>query len=271
MSLWHVYCKKIGMKRIINYVPYQPFFEIQTNDYVSKFSTVAGEFAQYYTFRTSSNTKDVVIAVPDGAVDILFHTSGNKVDAQIYGSVKKGTYVHFETDSNYFGVRFSPGTAENLLKCPIDKFTGVSVNFGDVLKKSTKLIENICFGNSFENKAKEFESFYLSNREDSKMSPLVSFVIKKINRTYGEIRVQDLADEAGYSTRHINNQFKKHVGLAPKMYIRIVRFQRSFELIRSQKNTDFAELAEDVGYYDQAHFINEFKEFSLKTPSQIIN
>lgn len=259
------------MKGTSNYVPIQPFFELTTHEYESKFSCASGILAQYYNFNTSSNIDNGVIAVPDGTIDIMFHSSDNKPTARIYGSVKRGTYIPFEKEQNYFGVRFFPGAAEKLLKCPLDMFTESYIDVDQILGKSEELIDKLCFTDTFKNKVNLFESYYASNREHNKISPLMNYVIKKINKTYGEVKVKALAEETGYSSRHINNQFKKHIGIAPKLYMRIVRFQRSFKLIRSHSNIDFAEIAEDVGYYDQAHFINEFKEFSLNTPSQILN
>ncbi|MDC7241717.1 MAG: helix-turn-helix domain-containing protein, partial [Spirochaetales bacterium] len=223
--------------------------------------------AQYYSFKVSSDSQDAVVAVPDGTIDILFHTDDPV--AVICGSVKKGKHVHFEADGSYFGARFFPGQAEKLLDCPLEEFTEKEVLLEDVVHFSSELIERIISTSSFSDQVEIFESFQKTAEDKPPLPFLVKYILNKINSCMGDIRIQELADETGYSTRHINNLFRKHVGITPKLYIRIVRFQRGFGLIRSHSNTDFADLAEEMGYYDQAHFINEFKEFSLTTPGKL--
>lgn len=226
--------------------------------------------AQYYSFEASSSKGFEVIAVPDGTVDIIFNCSSSKIEAQVCGSVKKGSKVELETGARYFGARFFPGAAEKMLGCPLDQFTEKQVELLAVQSKASDLINRIGNASSFEERMKHFENYYRKLiREDETLPSLVSYMLKEIDKTDGDIRIQELADKTGYSTRHINNQFKSHVGITPKLYIRIVRFQHCFGMIRSREDSDFAALAEDAGYYDQAHFINEFKEFSLSTPTQI--
>lgn len=251
------------------YMPAQPFFELSTDKYVSCFGSSSDLLAQYYSFVVSADNEKAIIAVPDGTIDILFHCSPSRPEALICGSVKKGKPLYLNKKALYFGARFFPGTAQQLLKCPIDKFTDKEVRLDDVLRTSKGLAESICAAGSFEDRVKLFERYHSPGSKRKKTAPhLVSYLLDKINAAPGEVRIQDLAEETGYSTRHINNVFKMHVGISPKLFHRIVRFQRCFGLLRHQKSPTFASLALDAGYYDQAHFINEFREFALCTPSQ---
>jgi AraC-like DNA-binding protein len=254
--------------KIVGYRPDQPFFETTTDQFISQFGSSSGLLAQYYSFIVSSNTEDAVVAVPDGTIDILFHCSSSSPEALICGSVKKGKHIHFDTRGIYFGARFYPGAAERLLGCPLDEFTEQEIHLDDVLTKSNDLVERISDADSFQERVEMFEAYHCSNNDKKPLPFMVEYILEKINRTRGDIRIQELADETGYSTRHINNLFKKHVGISPKLFLRIVRFQRGIDLLRSKGKSDFAGLAEEAGYYDQAHFINEFKEFSLTTPNQ---
>lgn len=252
------------------YMPEQPFFELSTDKYVSCFGASSPRLAQYYSFVVSANNEKGIIAVPDGTIDILFHCSSSNPKALICGSVKKGKPLSFKKGALYFGARFFPGAAKQLLKCPIDKFTDKEVRLDDVLISSKGLAESICAAKSFDERVKLFEQYHNPhNKKITPVPPFVSYLLGKINSSAGEVRIQDLAEETGYSTRHINNLFKKHVGVSPKLFLRIIRFQRCFELLRHQKTPAFASLALELGYYDQAHFTNEFKEFALCTPSQV--
>jgi AraC-like DNA-binding protein len=252
-----------------DYSPSQPFFELTTKGYVSRLASPHKPLAKYYSFVVAEDVQDTIVAVPDGTVDILFHCSSSKPLAEVCGSVKKGTRIEFEKGALYFGARFYPGTANQFLNCPIEQFTDKQILLEDVLKKTEGLSERICNATSFDQKIGVFEHF-CSHREEELPAPaLMSYILNKINLSHGDIKLQTLADDTGYSTRYINNAFKKHVGIAPKLFMRIIRFQRCFGVLREQtKSLNFAELALESGYYDQAHFINEFKEFSLYTPTQ---
>ena len=214
-------CNEVSTMRIAEYVPEQPFFELNTKRYESSFGSPRGLLAQYYSFVVSSQTEDAVVAVPDGTIDIIFHCSENKPEALVCGSVKRGKHIHFETRGLYFGARFYPGAAEKLLGCRLDAFTEQEVQLEDVLSRTGELMERISGAGSFSERVDLFESYHISRVDRKPLPFLVKYVLEKINSTSGDVRIQELADE--------------------------------------------------TGYYDQAHFINEFKEFSLSTPTQVIS
>ncbi|EFL52568.1 transcriptional regulator, AraC family [Solidesulfovibrio fructosivorans JJ]] len=259
------------MVSLKQYIPEQPFFELSTENYNSRFGAYAVGLAQYYSFVVSRGDERAIVAVPDGTVDILFQCSGGKPEAQICGSVKKGTLVEFERGGVYFGARFFPGTAEALLQCPLNQFTERQILLRDVQGSAGELVERISTAVSFGERIDLFERFYAGCAQyGAGISSLVSYLVEKIDSSNGNIRVGDLAAATGYSVRHISGIFTRTVGISPKLYSRIVRFQRCFGLLRQQQSPSFATLAQDSGYYDQAHLINEFREFSLCTPNQAL-
>ena len=253
------------------YIPDQPFWESFTDEYVSCSTNTSGVPLQYYSFMMPQNTGKTLLAVPDGVVDIIFRCCNSNPMADVYGSVLKGKHITFTEGSLYFGVRFLPGAAEPVLGCPLDQFTDQNVDLSEIYGDTNRLLDLICSAETFDDKVQAFES-YRSNRmmENEPVPYLVHEMLKRINATNGNIKIQALADETGYTSRHLNNVFKKHVGVSPKFYERIVRFQRCLGHLCAQDDSDLTELAHDAGYYDQAHFINEFKEFSMKTPSQVL-
>lgn len=83
----------------------------------------------------------------------------------------------------------------------------------------------------------------------------------------GTARVARLADEVGWSRRHFGQRFAHAVGVSPKQAARLMRFERSTDLLRAGYPRSLAELAADCGYYDQAHLTNEWREFAGCAPS----
>lgn len=83
----------------------------------------------------------------------------------------------------------------------------------------------------------------------------------------GLVQVADLADQLGLSARQIERLFDERVGLSPKFFLRVVRFQEVLRGIRHQTNgTTWAVRAAEHGFYDQAHFIRDFKMFVGESP-----
>ncbi|MER6875147.1 helix-turn-helix transcriptional regulator, partial [Amycolatopsis sp. NPDC000673] len=87
----------------------------------------------------------------------------------------------------------------------------------------------------------------------------------ELRRSGGLLRVGDLADEVGWSRRHLGERFRAELGLAPKQAARVLRFERAVRLLRSGRR-DLAGIAYAAGYYDQAHFTNEWRSLAGCSP-----
>lgn len=81
-------------------------------------------------------------------------------------------------------------------------------------------------------------------------------------------RLRQLSDEIGYSHKHFIDLFRQRVGVTPKQYLKIMRFQRAILAIERGAFLPRHQIALESGYYDQAHFIHDFKQFSGFTPGE---
>ena len=82
--------------------------------------------------------------------------------------------------------------------------------------------------------------------------------------------LQRLSEEIGYSQKHFINLFRQQVGVPPKQYLRIMRFQKAIGAIDGNEFVHWNRVALDGGYFDQAHFIHDFKRFSGFTPNEYL-
>jgi AraC-like DNA-binding protein len=85
----------------------------------------------------------------------------------------------------------------------------------------------------------------------------------------GQVTVEHLADAAGISRQHLTRLFREYVGVSPKLFCRIARFQSALVYAGCGKNVNWAEVAVELGYSDQSHMIAEFREFSTLTPHRL--
>jgi AraC-like DNA-binding protein len=88
--------------------------------------------------------------------------------------------------------------------------------------------------------------------------------------THGAASVEALAAEVGWSRRHLFARFREHTGLPPKVFARILRFQRAAALLADPRGPSLCEIALDCGYYDQAHLNRDFRAFAGRTPTELL-
>ena len=88
--------------------------------------------------------------------------------------------------------------------------------------------------------------------------------------SHGSVPVGVLTDAAGVSGNHLAAEFKSHVGVTPKRVARIYRFARLILSVDAVRPVDWSELARTAGYFDQAHFSREFKDFTGHTPTEYL-
>jgi AraC-like DNA-binding protein len=89
----------------------------------------------------------------------------------------------------------------------------------------------------------------------------------RLAASHGAVPVGALTDAAGVSGNHLAAQFKSHVGVTPKRVARIYRFARLILSVDALRPVDWPGLAQTAGYFDQAHFSREFKDFTGHTPT----
>lgn len=113
----------------------------------------------------------------------------------------------------------------------------------------------------------EFLSATLLSRD---MHPAVALVLDRVRRAEGAVRVAKLASSTGLSSRRVGELFRDAVGVSPKCFARILRFRQAMRRLHVGEEPCWSELALDLGYYDQAHFNRDFREFSGLTPTAYV-
>lgn len=108
---------------------------------------------------------------------------------------------------------------------------------------------------------------FFSNRIKNHYNPLQS-VINDIHSTNGQISIYDLSKRNFTTVRQLERSFKKNIGLSPKEYSNIVRFQNALSTIKkSSKNRSLLDIAFECGYYDHSHLANEIKRNTGLSPT----
>jgi AraC-like DNA-binding protein len=200
---------------------------------------------------------------PDGAIDLAFEITDCCVTPYLFGSATQ--LYNFETQINaqYFGVRFRPGVFPVFDQyCAVD-LTDKYINLDYI--EPLRSLGNIFYqDSSYNQKQARLENFLLSSVTFNDAT-FVNNLIDHFMEHDGVVNLARAFKMSGKSSRQIERQFNKSVGLSPMKLCRILRFQKAVSLIR--KNLAFVDIALKCGFYDQSHMINEFKGLSGKVPS----
>ncbi|MDD9946228.1 MAG: helix-turn-helix domain-containing protein [Myxococcales bacterium] len=97
----------------------------------------------------------------------------------------------------------------------------------------------------------------------------VGWAAQQIEKSCGRVNISELVAKLGYSHKHTLRLFREHIGLPPKLFARLVRFEAVRRAIRCPAPAGLAELADHFGYADQAHLVREVRHFSGRSPTAL--
>lgn len=250
------------MKRKLHSGLVQPFFTSYTTKYYKMYEPDS-PIVHYYWFKAKTK-KTIAFAVPDGCIDILFVLDGNEASGRVYGSVTKCTKMDIHSGYNYLGVRFKPGQIPG-------KF---DVSISDLIDTYVP-IDHFIHGREISEQIAEtpnmFEQMNLLQKyigEQWRLDEQLCTMISLIRSQKGNVRISELVDEMKYSSRYINRVFTNRMGISPKTFSKIMRFQSLLSCINKSGDESLTDIAYRSGYYDQSHSIKEFKEFTSVTPHE---
>jgi AraC-like DNA-binding protein len=160
--------------------------------------------------------------------------------------------------------------AYTLLGLPMEELSGQTVDLVEVLGAAgRRLGEQLRETSSWRQRFALVDRFLLRRLERGPQpSPEVGWAWERLVATAGAVPIRRIAAEVGWSHKHLITRFRQQVGLRPKTAARLVRFDGLWRRLDDRKPLDWAQLARDGGYADQAHLVRGFREFTGTTPTQ---
>jgi len=203
--------------------------------------------ASYWTrsaFAAAAPVTNTVL--PDGCADVIFDlTNGCAFGV---GTMTAPLVLTSTNGPEMFGVRFRPGRAAAFFGMPMHELTDQRIDL--------ELAHDVA----------RVEEMLLRRLKDADADPRIDAAVQMIEASRGLISIDRLAHELNITRQHLRRRFLEQVGISPKTFARVVRFQHVVAAAERADDVSWSGVAADFGYSDQSHLIADFRELAGTTP-----
>ena len=242
------------------------------------------EFVDYLWLIEAGEAPRLEKILPCGALELVVNLKDDEIDIHIpeqpqryrrfSGALFSGAYsqsfiCNALQHQSIMGVHFKPGGAFPFLGIEANELINAHASLADLWGSGAiELRERLCTAATPKQRFRIMEAALTPRLHyDTTRQLQVRGALHMFRMGGSGALVRDVSRELGLSQRRFIQMFSSYVGLTPKVYCRIQRFQRARVLAEKLKAPDWARLAVTCGYFDQSHLIHDFNEFSGSTPS----
>ncbi|WP_298146520.1 helix-turn-helix domain-containing protein [Flavobacterium sp.] len=255
----------------LNPKTYEPINQL--TEFVKRYWTLDGE-------KENIPLKNTI--VPDGTMKLIFHYGDTyKHHAQngeitllpkcfLIGQLTKPYVIEPVGVTGSFVVQFKPNGFLPFTSIPIKEMENRAIPL-DILfgQEGIKLSNQILNANSTSERIQIIEAFLFKQLADRKcIDHIVKSTVETILNTNGQFSVNEFSKNNNINRRQLARKFSSTIGLSPKQLAKTIRIQTTLKVLLNEEVTSLTDLAYESEYFDQAHFIKEFKEFTGLTPKE---
>jgi AraC-like DNA-binding protein len=239
----------------------------------------------YYVYESSADTTFDDIVFPSGCTEIIFNLGEGQWQTQngqqyettppieFWGQIVKPLPVRSIGRNTMLGIRFLPQAAAHFINDKADLFNNQVVDYSDLSGNTARVLhDELLHASRWGQRIGLVEAYLLQHlsfaEKHCHQMAIVSDVMQEIVKQDFFDNIDNVASRYGITSRYLQKLFLQYTGLTPKLYSKINRFQNSLKLI-TKKDASLTSIAYQCGYFDQSHFIREFKSFTGLTPGMI--
>ena len=231
---------------------------------------------------TKEELADIQTIVPDGYMEMIFHYGDKYMQytacgstilqprSFVIGQLSRPLKIQPTGNTGIFSVRFKPDGFRHLSKVPLKELEDTAVGLDQVFgQQGNVLRHDILHAKSTEERIAIAEKFLTVRMSDSHViRDLLKSTYDIILETQGQISVGKISALQQVNRRNIERKFATEIGLSPKKFSKIIRMQHTLSRLLNKDSQGLTALAYEGGYYDQAHFIKDFKDLTGVTPGE---
>jgi len=221
--------------------------------------------------------------LPDSCVELVFHfydsfrthfadgRTAIQPRSFVVGQMKRFLEIEPAGRIGFIAVRFFARGAYLFFHRPLSEVAAGVVDLEELWGKEARhWSERIALAGAMPERVRLVERVLLGTLKDKGHQNLVvDRGLQLIEASGGQLRVGQLAAELGVSSRQLTRHFQDSIGLTPKEFARVSRFLRAVRILGVAKYASLTEAALECGYFDQAHFNHEFREFAGMSPGEL--
>jgi AraC-like DNA-binding protein len=222
--------------------------------------------------------------LPDTCVELVIHynapfkttfsndTTSIQERSFIVAQMKKFMEIQPNGKVGFIAVRFTAWGAYHFFGIPMKEVANGETALQFVWNTLAGEIEDrIASANANSQRIQIIQQYLLFQlAKNGKHDHAVDFCLNEISLAKGQLTIEELSNKTGISNRQLVRRFDNCVGLSPKEFARITKFINALNFINQFPGKSLTEVGYDCGYYDQAHFIRDFKEYSGLTPGEYL-
>jgi AraC-like DNA-binding protein len=192
-------------------------------------------------------------------------------DAIVCGPRSEVFSIDTTTPAAVLGVHFKPGGVFPFFALPVNEMVNAHIPLEALWGKDAGILrERLMAAGSVDEKFRVLEDALLRKAcRPFRPHPIVAFAMQEFNN--GTRKITDITEQIGFSPQWFRRVFLEEVGLTPKVYYRVQRFQQALRHLSPSQNIDWAVVAQSCGYFDQAHFIHDFQAFMGLSPTAYLS
>ena len=225
------------------------------------------------------------LVIPDGCIEMTFlfgadirrYISDDEFvigpRETILGQITKTFYIEPTGYVDSFAVRFYPHGFANFMPSSIQTLTDMDVPLAAVFgeESSRDLAQRMIEADDTAARIGIIEEFLLGRLSDKEtIDTVVQRTLEAMFATKGGGAIKAILGDDGSKRRHLERQFIQKIGMSPKQLGKVIRLQSALKSMLNRRSGTLTDIAYESDYYDQAHFIKDFKEFTGTTPKQFL-
>jgi len=207
--------------------------------------------------------------ISDGCID-LFINCEKFENIIVAGTSNASATVQLKTPVKYFGIRFTPGSFFHFFPASLKELANKMIPCNEIWGNSLSKLESLLFSaTSNRERVAIAESFLINKLSANRPKHDVRLLsaLDEIYTSRGLISIEKNSSLSSLSPRQLRRLFDQYIGVSPKVFARIVRFQSILKSMTNVPTHQWKKLCFDFGYCDQSHYIREFNIFFGDTPT----
>ena len=222
-------------------------------------------FVDHYWLAAESRDPHYEI-LPDGAIDVVLLVDGSRTVVSVYGTTTRATGVPLVPGGHYLGIRFRPGGSRHFLDASARELTDNVAPVSGVLSTA---LEDAFASAGFDGAAKALDDALdrWIRRVDAERTRLDDLV-DALARGDGTVPVATAAASLRRSPRQFERMFLDAIGLSPRAFSSVCRFQRAAAALSEWPAMPLAQVAAECGYADQSHMTRAFRQWAGRPPAR---